>query len=700
MTLGRHEAENRGSYTSENSLDIRNDSISAGYNDKVIAEPPLSYSRVSESSGSTPPAIRSVKREVLLSNMGSTPTELNDFLAMLDDKTTYSEVVHSAEPHVNPDSRQNSMEYHTRSELPTNGADMTIAGSPVGSYPNSQKISNHSSGNNTINYSPNVGLPVDTESNVSPQMAGTNSRKNSLVAASPNSNSIQDFLNQIDLTHSEEQYINPYLLNKEAYSADNNVTTGSNSFDAAHDDSLFMDSGGNGEPRVHDGTHQFNENPLLLGDVAVSPKPISEEKRRMSEVVNGNIAYPTHSRGSISHQVDFWNLGSKNPSYSTQHPGSGSPVQQDNNSELFDLMSFKVKGRKHLLQHLQGQQHAQLQSQMNLHQIEQQIHQQQQSQSQSQPQSQRRQSAFKIDNELTQLLDAYNMNQPNLPSGTNNSNNNKIRTGSFTQSNVKRSNSSNQEKHNRVGKQRYSMSLLDGNQDVISKLYDDMTRNGFSWENAIISDDEEDQEESEDTAKLRRKSALSRPNQPTLQNATETSSGGRFISSHLLNNDPLLETQISTSQTSLGLDRSGLNFELSLPITNSDGIIASNSMNAPALNAYSEGSMIPSGAQSVGFKKKRSSISKPNVAKSTSPQDEEEKPFKCDQCNKTFRRSEHLKRHVRSVHSTERPFHCQFCDKKFSRSDNLSQHLKTHKKHGDITELPPPRRVTNSSNKH
>lgn len=62
----------------------------------------------------------------------------------------------------------------------------------------------------------------------------------------------------------------------------------------------------------------------------------------------------------------------------------------------------------------------------------------------------------------------------------------------------------------------------------------------------------------------------------------------------------------------------------------------------------------------------------------------EDKPFQCSDCPKAFKRSEHLKRHVRSVHSNERPFACTLCEKKFSRSDNLSQHLKTHKKHGDL----------------
>ncbi|KAK6205180.1 uncharacterized protein RJT21DRAFT_117651 [Scheffersomyces amazonensis] len=52
--------------------------------------------------------------------------------------------------------------------------------------------------------------------------------------------------------------------------------------------------------------------------------------------------------------------------------------------------------------------------------------------------------------------------------------------------------------------------------------------------------------------------------------------------------------------------------------------------------------------------------------------------FPCSECDKQFKRSEHLKRHIRSVHSNIRPFHCKFCEKKFSRSDNLAQHLKTH----------------------
>lgn len=58
--------------------------------------------------------------------------------------------------------------------------------------------------------------------------------------------------------------------------------------------------------------------------------------------------------------------------------------------------------------------------------------------------------------------------------------------------------------------------------------------------------------------------------------------------------------------------------------------------------------------------------------------DDEPKPFPCPECDKQFKRLEHLKRHIRSVHSNIRPFHCKYCEKKFLRSDNLAQHSKTH----------------------
>ncbi|KAI9244370.1 hypothetical protein BDA99DRAFT_410128, partial [Phascolomyces articulosus] len=58
------------------------------------------------------------------------------------------------------------------------------------------------------------------------------------------------------------------------------------------------------------------------------------------------------------------------------------------------------------------------------------------------------------------------------------------------------------------------------------------------------------------------------------------------------------------------------------------------------------------------------------------------KMFTCrhDDCGKVFKRSEHLKRHIRSIHTLEKPFECPYhsCSKRFSRSDNLNQHIRIH----------------------
>lgn len=58
------------------------------------------------------------------------------------------------------------------------------------------------------------------------------------------------------------------------------------------------------------------------------------------------------------------------------------------------------------------------------------------------------------------------------------------------------------------------------------------------------------------------------------------------------------------------------------------------------------------------------------------------KQFVCTHCQRRFRRQEHLKRHVRSLHTGEKPFKCGDCGKTFSRSDNLAQHGRTHAKWG------------------
>lgn len=53
------------------------------------------------------------------------------------------------------------------------------------------------------------------------------------------------------------------------------------------------------------------------------------------------------------------------------------------------------------------------------------------------------------------------------------------------------------------------------------------------------------------------------------------------------------------------------------------------------------------------------------------------KKYHCNQCNKSFTRSDMLTRH-RRLHSGDRPFQCNECKQEFSRSDHLSTHMRTH----------------------
>ena len=60
------------------------------------------------------------------------------------------------------------------------------------------------------------------------------------------------------------------------------------------------------------------------------------------------------------------------------------------------------------------------------------------------------------------------------------------------------------------------------------------------------------------------------------------------------------------------------------------------------------------------------------------------KIFICNvlECKKRFHRSEHLKRHARSLHTLEKPYEWDFpdCNKKFSRRDNRNQHLRVYRR--------------------
>ncbi|ORZ01787.1 hypothetical protein BCR43DRAFT_433507 [Syncephalastrum racemosum] len=89
-------------------------------------------------------------------------------------------------------------------------------------------------------------------------------------------------------------------------------------------------------------------------------------------------------------------------------------------------------------------------------------------------------------------------------------------------------------------------------------------------------------------------------------------------------------------------------------------------------------------AKKLSKARKSSSNSKRSRTRGRSiADDSEDRRYPCEEtgCGKVFKRSEHLKRHHRSIHARDKPYRCpyQACSKRFSRSDNLNQHMRVHR---------------------
>ncbi|KAF9130531.1 hypothetical protein BGW39_002989 [Mortierella sp. 14UC] len=127
------------------------------------------------------------------------------------------------------------------------------------------------------------------------------------------------------------------------------------------------------------------------------------------------------------------------------------------------------------------------------------------------------------------------------------------------------------------------------------------------------------------------------------------------------------------------------------PITQSHELLEPLHLPRSRLSSVGGAAMVPSlSSTSISSETSSTAYSSPSFAAaksrtrraSLSP-DGTARVFTClvDACGKQFKRSEHLKRHVRSVHTLEKPFGCPYenCPKRFSRSDNLNQHIRIHR---------------------
>ncbi|KAF9945941.1 hypothetical protein BGZ70_003480 [Mortierella alpina] len=149
----------------------------------------------------------------------------------------------------------------------------------------------------------------------------------------------------------------------------------------------------------------------------------------------------------------------------------------------------------------------------------------------------------------------------------------------------------------------------------------------------------------------------------------------------------VLQQQHHQHQQQLHLQQHALNQVMpsnssNCPSPLSDSFMAGNGMNGahsgPGSSHHSSTGAIRTSSAKV---KRNNSICSTTSVSSTGSGSNNKHPCKFPSCEWSFKRYEHLKRHM-LVHTKERPFQCDFtgCNKSFSRSDNFSAHLRTHSK--------------------
>lgn len=57
---------------------------------------------------------------------------------------------------------------------------------------------------------------------------------------------------------------------------------------------------------------------------------------------------------------------------------------------------------------------------------------------------------------------------------------------------------------------------------------------------------------------------------------------------------------------------------------------------------------------------------------------ESKRPFRCDNCDMTFKYKSTLVRHVHVIHNNIRPYKCKYCDKTFASFGSMKLHLRKH----------------------